>query len=213
MNDPTGGNPGVLSSETYRRHAAAVRYVETLNRATPPRAGRGRTTNPASGAWGYLQPGDVISGIVGMTLGEGDVTLCTRDGSELTADGDVTHVYNACRRLKAGGVGIVLPLTWMDGCWMPQIPNFAIGRASGDISARSGSSYGTGLVDLYESDAAYGYGYGYEDGPSDNIEVLNASYDLTDSGNGIDDGTYVSVAWDVLGNPWVAPLECSGPYA
>lgn len=205
-------SPIALRPATYERFTRAVQYVEKMNRATAPRTGRGRTTSATWGAWGLLQPGDVITGVSGMTLGEGDVTLCTRDGAELTADGDVTHVYNRNRRLKAGGSGVLLQLQWVSGCWMPLIPNFAIGKANGPISAASGSTYGTGLVDLYESDTPYGYGYGDEDGPTDTIEVLNPSSELMDSGNGIDDGLRVSVAWDVRGNPWVAPLECAAAY-
>lgn len=80
---------------------------------------------------------------------------------------------------------------------------FAIGKAAGDISARSGSTFGTGSVELYRSDAEA------VDGPLETIDVLNASATIMQPyGSGIEDGTWVSVAWDADDNAWVAPLEC-----
>lgn len=79
----------------------------------------------------------------------------------------------------------------------------AIGKAHGDISARGGTTYGSGEVDLYR-----GVGNS-EDGPVERITVANASGDTQGAyGAGILDGKYVSVAWDADGTPWVAPLEC-----
>ena len=78
----------------------------------------------------------------------------------------------------------------------------AIGRAAGDISARSGTTYGTGNVDLYRSDG------GHSDGPIERVAVLNASQDTMSSGAGIDDGLYVAVEWDADDTAWVSPLEC-----
>ena len=84
---------------------------------------------------------------------------------------------------------------------------FAIGKANGGISARSGGTYGTGTVDIYRSVS------GHEDGPVESVSVLNASADTMTYGGGIDDGRYCSVAWDADGVAWVAPLECpDGPY-
>lgn len=89
---------------------------------------------------------------------------------------------------------------------------FSIGKAHTDITPRSGSTYGTGTVDLYRS-VTTPYGGGYvedEDGPLENVEVLNACGDVD---GGIATGKYVSVAWDANDQAWVAPLECPDPYA
>lgn len=209
-----GGNPIALSPGTYARHERAVRYVELMTRELPFTPRRGRTTTPASGVWGYVQPGKVITGIYGLTLGEGQMVICSRDGPHLTTDGDTVTVYNSGRRFKAGPNGAVFALTWMDGNWWPQIPNFGVGIANGDITPRGTGDFGAGLVDLYESSFTteyyyYGeYGGGTPVGPLDTVEVSNASATLTTLGNGIDSGTWCSVAWDHLGVAWAAPLEC-----
>lgn len=79
----------------------------------------------------------------------------------------------------------------------------SIGIANGDISPRSGSSPGSGNVDLYRLSE------GVEDGPLETIAVYNDSQDTFPySDAGIPDGTRVSVAWDADGTAWVAPLEC-----
>lgn len=209
-NPGTGGNPVILSSGTFDRHETATQYVEHLIRSVPPRVRRGKTTTPSSGAWGYLQPGDTITGMDGSTLGEGDVILCSRDGADLTPDGDKTHVYNHMFGLTAGSNGVYLRLTWMDGNWCPVLPAFAVGKASGAISPRVGSDYGGGTVEVYTSDSAYGYGSAGEDGPLYSVDVLNASADTmgTYGSDGISDGIYCSIACDAHGNVWVAPLEC-----
>jgi hypothetical protein len=78
----------------------------------------------------------------------------------------------------------------------------AIGIANGGISPRVGDTFGTGEVFLYRSLA------GDMDGPIETIEVLNASADTIGYGDSIEDGTWVSVAWDADDIAWVAPLEC-----
>jgi len=84
---------------------------------------------------------------------------------------------------------------------------FSVGVANGAISARSGSAPGSGQVDLYRSGSG-SYSGATEDGPLETIDVLNDSQDTMTSGNGIDDGLRVSVAWDADDVAWVAPLEC-----
>lgn len=79
----------------------------------------------------------------------------------------------------------------------------AVGKANGNISPRSGSTPGTGNVDLYRAVS------GVEDGPLETIAVLNDSSNTMTSTHGIDSGTRVSVGWDADDQPWVAPLECS----
>lgn len=70
----------------------------------------------------------------------------------------------------------------------------AVGKSNG-ITARSGSVYGGGTVDLYRIlDGA-------EDGPIETVEVLNP-------GAAISSGKRVSVAWDADDRAFVAPLEC-----
>ncbi len=81
-------------------------------------------------------------------------------------------------------------------------PSVAIGKANGAISPRSGTTYGTGTVDIYRSSG------GMEDGPVESVAVLNASATLMTSPDGIDSGKYCAVAWDMDGTAWVSPLEC-----
>ena len=114
---PETGNPIALRPETYRRHADAVDYIERTNRARYPRAGRGRTTVPASGTWAKLASGHTISAASGLTLGSGTVTLCSRDGTTLTADGDDVTVYNAGDEITATDGDKAIKLSWSDGDW------------------------------------------------------------------------------------------------
>ncbi len=112
--DPVEANPVVFRPTTFGRHARAVNRVLGDNQARYPRVGRGRTTKPSSGTWGSLASGHSISAASGLTLGSGTVTLCSRSGDTLTADGEDITVYNA------GGVITgpkVLELDWTDGVW------------------------------------------------------------------------------------------------
>lgn len=76
-------------------------------------------------------------------------------------------------------------------------PSVAIGKANGEIEARAGTLFGTGHVYIYRQDDD-----GNEDGPIEEVEVRNP-------GDAIPDGTYCSIAWDMDGTIWVAPLECT----
>lgn len=71
----------------------------------------------------------------------------------------------------------------------------AVGKASGAISARSGSGWGTGQVDIYRDDS------GTADGPIETFDVLNP-------GTEISDGKWVAVEWDAWDSAFVGPLEC-----
>ena len=70
----------------------------------------------------------------------------------------------------------------------------AVGK-SGGISARSGTTWGTGTVDIYRDDG------GSEDGPIETIDVLNP-------GTAISSGKWVAVEWDAWDTAFVGPLEC-----
>jgi len=111
---PVGGPPILFRPGTFARHTRAVDRVLGDNHAVYPRVGRGRTTKPAKGAWGYLASDATISACVGLTLGTGTVTLCSRSGNTLTADGEDVQVYNP-------GGGIIGPklleLSWTDNVW------------------------------------------------------------------------------------------------
>lgn len=111
-------DPIALSPETYARHARAVDKVLGANNARYPRAGRGRTTSPSAGAWAMLASGATISAASGMSLGSGTVTLCSRSGSALTADGQVITVYNAGDAITASGGNKAIKLSWADSVWV-----------------------------------------------------------------------------------------------
>ena len=70
----------------------------------------------------------------------------------------------------------------------------AVGK-SGGISARSGTTWGTGTVDIYRDDG------GDADGSIETIDVLNP-------GTAISSGKWVAVEWDSWDLAWVGPLEC-----
>ncbi len=79
----------------------------------------------------------------------------------------------------------------------------AIGVASGNIAARSGTTPGSGTVTVkwYDGSALADAG--------DSVSVLYGSSKTMTSGHGIDSGQYVWVEEDIYGQLWVSPLECS----
>jgi hypothetical protein len=79
----------------------------------------------------------------------------------------------------------------------------AVGKSNGPISARSGSTFGTGTVDIYRSNA------GAYDGPIESVSVLNASSDEAGYIGSIADDLFCAVAWDWQDVAWVSPLECN----
>lgn len=87
---------------------------------------------------------------------------------------------------------------------------FAIGKANGPITARSGSTFGQGQVDLYRSTTG-SYSDPSEDGPVETVDVLNAAANSGSGGSvsgSIASGLMVAVAWDADDVAWVSPLEC-----
>jgi hypothetical protein len=93
------------------------------------------------------------------------------------------------------GAGYTTGLQWAVVRLGAHCPSVAIGKASSAITARSGTTYGTGTVDIYR---AVG---GSEDGPVESVSVLNP-------GTAISSGKRVSIGWDMDGSIFVAPLEC-----
>jgi hypothetical protein len=78
-----------------------------------------------------------------------------------------------------------------------------VGVASGNISQRSGSAWGTGQVTRYGFDGTNDFT------TSQTFDVVNPSNSTMSSGHGIDDGQYCWVEEDSDGNLVVTPLECS----
>lgn len=85
---------------------------------------------------------------------------------------------------------------------VPQVTGY-IGVATSNFAARSGTTPGTGTVDLYSYDgttlATTGKSY----------DAINVSATTMTSGNSIDTGMYVWVQVDAYNTWFVAPLECS----
>lgn len=75
--------------------------------------------------------------------------------------------------------------------------------ASGAITARSGTTPGTGTVTLCWLTG------GVITSLSQMLTAYNASASTMTSGNGIDSGQYCWVQQDCFGTWWVTPLECS----
>lgn len=109
--------PIALRPPTYVRHARVVDYVERTTRARYPYPERGRTTGASAGAWAKLANGSTITACSGLTLGSGTVTLCSRSGAALTADGESITVYNAGDAITTSGADRAVKLTWTDGVW------------------------------------------------------------------------------------------------
>lgn len=80
-----------------------------------------------------------------------------------------------------------------------------VGVAAGVITARSGSTWGTGTVTRYQFDAVAGT----DSSTSQNFAVVNPSSTTMSSGNGINSGQYCWVQEDDDGNLVVTPLECA----
>lgn len=123
----------------------------------------------------------------------------------------INMIYAELRRWRKirGGTGVRLSGT-TDQDSVPEIsvlfPKVGfVGVANGDITARVGSTPGTGTVTVKQLDTDDEL----IDAQVTDIEVYNASVNTMTSGQGIDDGQYVWVQRDGFGRWWVAPLECS----
>lgn len=114
---PLPGGAVAPSASAFSRIAATVRWVESRPRNELPNGRRRSLPAQAGGAWGFLTAGATVSGASGMTLGHGTVTLCSRAGYTLTADGDSVEVLNAGGGVTAGAGGRILKLGWVDGVW------------------------------------------------------------------------------------------------
>ncbi len=174
-----------------------------------------------SSGYGYDSGGQIVmAAIAGVCPVQIDVLDVSHDYANIT-DGDSTkltssrhgHARILWREGEGStgyepgyGYGYDTGLQWAIVMLGVTGSSGAVGRASGNISPRSGSTYGTGTVHLYHSNA------GSEDGPIETIDVLNASETTFSSGNGIDDGMYCSIEWDADDTAWVAPLECEAGY-
>jgi hypothetical protein len=101
--------------------------------------------------------------------------------------------------LQGGGYGyadsgvqwaiVMLGVTGSSGC---------VGKAASTISAKAGTNWGSGHVDIYRDTD------GLEDGPIETIQVMNV-------GTEISAGKWVAVEWDAWDTPFVGPLECEDP--
>src|SRR5271166_2529313 len=114
---PVGGNPIALSPGTFKRVDRATKYVEEQFRLTAFKNKRGMVTWSAPGAWGWLAPGATITAPSGLTLGQGTVTLSTRDdgAATITVGDETVTVYNTCAAITGDPTtGTVLPLHWID---------------------------------------------------------------------------------------------------
>lgn len=114
--NPAGGGPVALNRDAYHRVRDAVRYVETFrrNRVVP---GKGLNAFIRPSSYAFLAAGATISAPSGSTLGSGSVTLCSRSGATVTADGETVTVYNAGGSVSGGGSGKYVKVGWCDGDW------------------------------------------------------------------------------------------------
>lgn len=102
----------VFDRPSALRTQAAVHFVEERNRS--PYRGR---NEPRGGfyAGGYAQVTTALTAASGLTLGQGQITLCSRSGAALTADGPTgVPCYNAG---GAVNVGTIIAVLWIDGDW------------------------------------------------------------------------------------------------
>ena len=83
--------------------------------------------------------------------------------------------------------------------------NFYVGETTTAITARSGTTLGTGTVKLQMEDGAGNI----MDVATNTLTVWNASAATMTSTNGIDSGMKVFVRRDRFGDWWVFPLECT----
>lgn len=88
---------------------------------------------------------------------------------------------------------------------MSAIPrvNAYLGVATSIFAARSGTTPGTGTVDLYWYDGTTLAATG------ESVNAINVSATTMTSGNSIDTGMYCWVQLDPFGIWYVSPLECS----
>lgn len=131
-----------------------------------------------------------------------------KPGDELTAE-LVNKIIDAINSLAnvSGGAGVVVRRS-KGGLQITgqRQAGFYAGVANGDITARSGTTPGTGQVDLIWVDPS---------GPTltpigVTVDVYYLEDETLSSGNGIDDGMYVYVEQDAFDAWHVSPAECGG---
>jgi len=133
-----------------------------------------------------------------------------KDGDTL-APYHLNIIYRELRRLRKMTVGPPLSLRGMDGNESPPQLDLlrntrgSLAVANGAITARSGTTPGTGNVDLYYLDVTSNTLTDY----GETIAVYYASSKTMTSGNGIDSGMYCWVEWDADQIAWVGPLDCA----
>lgn len=114
---PVDNTPIALLPATFARHEGAAKYVEGLYKTRVQRHDRGRGPYIKPGAWGLLVDGETITALAGMILGTGTVTLCTQEGTTLTATGNTVPVVNSGDAIAAAGGDKVVRLAWTEGAW------------------------------------------------------------------------------------------------
>lgn len=122
----------------------------------------------------------------------------------------INQIYKELRRWrKIKGSGRITIDGATDGESVPVInaalsPQMYFGVANGDITARSGSTAGSGTVTIKQLN-----GNSIQTAQITDLKVKNPSDTTMTSGNGIDDGQYVKVWKDGFGDWIVEPMECS----
>lgn len=125
-----------------------------------------------------------------------------KDGTELEPF-HMNIIYRELRRLRKMTAAPPLVLDGMESSVSapmlrgPAAGRGGLGKASGAITARSGTTPGTGTVDIWQNNAG-------------TLEATGDSVDVVNVGIAISSGKYV---WwqedDETGDMYVAPLECS----
>jgi hypothetical protein len=122
----------------------------------------------------------------------------------------LNQIYKELRRWrKLGGSGRVTVDGAQDGESVPTInvalsPQMYVGVANGVITARSGTTAGSGTVTIKQIN-----GNSIQTAQITNLAVKNPSSTTMTSGDGIDSGQYVKVWKDAFGDWIVEPMECS----
>jgi hypothetical protein len=110
---PLDETPIALRPETYARHDAAARYVESMNRTPTPQRSTSR------GPW--VMPCQIakatssITARSSATYGSGSAKLQSDSGTALVDDGDTITVKNMTDKTIASGAYVLV--VWALGKW------------------------------------------------------------------------------------------------
>lgn len=111
---PGSNGPVLPDRASCERFADSTKYFETMIRGKDAPKG-GRRRGEKAGTYAFLPSGSTITSASGAALGEGLVTLCSRSGAALTADGETgVQVYNAGGTVNGP---VYIKLGWTDGDW------------------------------------------------------------------------------------------------